>query len=434
MTEAVWRRRLGRVLVAASKAGGKPAALRDIAFGVYRLLETGDNHVQNAFERCSEADFGDPVALGARLVAGDYEPPAIDALTLQDAVALAGGLLRGLEKALLALGSRSRGRLRTHDLEVTFGGDRGWLLPFGPRFRGPVKDWPPYFAKRGLEWHRCLPRRLSSGHEVDLHLFDHGFPDEVVAAGGLFRSVDLLNADGEALRLEGPFVVGGLSRLDPEDLEGALARACDPEVQADILIFPELTIAPADRAEVIRLLQSAPWRDGLDGHRPALVVAGSWHDPIRTGARADVFANVAPVYGGLGQALGRHFKHAPYGIVGQGEPFRENVVSGDKILVLASRSMTLAVAICLDFCQQARANPYDDLDVDMVLVTSFAGARTTQMHQAQAERIWHRRKTATFLVQQSDDGPYGVSGASPGTAFSEAVEQPFVVRRFPRAT
>ena len=429
MNEAAWRRRFGQVLTAAEKADGVPAELRNVTFGAYRVLELGDNRIQDAFQRCSEADFGDAIALGAELTTGRFRAPGALPNDLKDAVAVAGGLLRGLEKALISLGSQARGKLRSRDFTVEFKGDAGWLLPFAPRHRGDLNDWPPYFARRGLARHRCIPRKLPSGHEVDLHLLDRGFGDEIVAAGGLFRSVEFMDGAGAPIELAGPFVVGGIERLDVDDLAASIAKACDPDVSADILIFPELTVSPPDRLEVIRQLRVAPWSDDLGGHRPALVVAGSWHDQLTSGVHAGSYVNASPVYGGLGEALGRHIKHAPYGIVAQGEPFRENVIPGDKILVLASRSLTVAFAICLDFCQVARANPYDDLDVDLVLVTSFGNDRTTQSHASQAQRIWDRRKTATFLVQQDDAKSYGVTGASPSERFSEVGDRAFMVRR-----
>jgi len=432
MNEAAFRRRLSRVLKAAENADGVPSALRDATFGAYRLLELGDNHVQDVFQRCSEADFGDVGSLAAELVAGAFKSPPSLPDNLRDTVIAAGRLLRSLEKALISLGSHARGKLRPRDLLVQFEKDVGWLLPFPPRNRGDLRDWPPYFARRGLERHRCIPRKLPSGHEVELHILDRTLGDDIVAAGGLFRSVEFKDADGAPIELTGPFVVGALDRLDPGDLAGAFEKACDPAVAADILIFPELTVSPTDRLEIIRQLQVAPWRDDLGGHRPALVIAGSWHDQLMSGAQAGSYVNAAPVYGGLGEALGRHVKHAPYGAVAAGDPFREDVVSGDKILVLASRSLTIAVAICLDFCQRARANPYDDLDVDMVLVTSFGNERTTLGHASQAERIWDRRKTATFVLQQNDVGSYGVTGATPAGSFAEAADAPFAIRRFPR--
>ncbi len=426
-----WLRGLDSLLDNAAACDGEPGALRDLTFGVFRHIEGGRHEVHAAFQSLREAEITSTARdFGADLIAGRFKRPETpDAL--DGGVELAARLLRGLEAALITLGSHARGRPKASEFAVAFGQDEGWLLPFTPRFRGDDISAERYFAKRGLARHRCIPKRLDTGHQIDLHLIDQRFGEELHAAAGLFESLELLDSRGEVIGRGGPFRAAAIQRAPDGAVEDILKSVCETTPAPQILVFPELSLRPEDREEIVRLLRTVPWDVDLSGPRPSLVVAGSWHDVITQGAEAGGVHNAAPVYDGFGNAVGRHLKHAPYWADGDDEKLVEDIVVGTKILVLASRSLTVAVAICLDFCQTSTANPYDELDVDLVLVTSLADGNTTGKHAAQADRIWQRRRTATFLAQQDIKPSYGVAGAKPyDQTFADSADRPLAVRKF----
>jgi hypothetical protein len=319
--------------------------------------------------------------------------------------------MRGAEHAVLGLGQAALAPRRAKDLEVAFGGERGWLLPFPPRHRGEPSDWPPYFAKRALLRMRCLPEELPTGHRIDLQLADAAVGKEIVGVACLFEKLLLTDARGQPIDDDatGPFVVAQVDGAGPLAIEHSMQLAFDPDAGASVVVFPELSISPADRNVVQRLIRTTPWDPQLKHRRPALVLAGSWHDSRPDGRHE----NRAPVFGGNGRLLGSHVKHAVFGAKTPRGVLREDIVRGEEILVLVGPDLTAAVAICLDFCQLGAENPYDYLDVDLVLVTSMASQATASDHAAQADRIWKRRKVATFLGQQSDKSGGGVCGANP---------------------
>lgn len=326
---------------------------------------------------------------------------------------MAGCLLRALEQALIGLGGL-KARPVAAAFRAEFAGETGWILPFKPRYREPFYEAPPYFRKRGLAQHRCLPECLPDGHKIDLRTFDQTVGDEIAAIASLFDHVALTGPDGNALAASGKFVVDGIAGRAPGVIAAALKAACEAPEKPDLIAFPELSIRPEDRTEIQTLLRTRPWDADLTGHRPALVFAGSWHDVIEDGADAGRRRNRAPVYDAKGEIVGHHDKHEPYVSGGGTGRLVEDIVRGDSILVLASPGLTLAVAICLDFCTEARVRPHEHLDVDLIVVVSFGGASTTRSHARMAEQLWNTRKSGTFLVQQDEAKPFGVSGACPG--------------------
>ena len=407
-----WLRRLDELLGATADSDGEPSSLRNLTFGVFRLLESGDIAVQDAFQALTETEISADAKLdGEALSAAAYRPPSTPT-DVPAGVRVAACLLRGLEAALTGLGSHAWGRPRASSFRASFGNEQGWILPYAPRFRLPFSAAQPYFRKRGLQHHRCLSERLQDGMHIDLHIIDTGFDEPIAAACCLFSGVSLIGADGAPIAADGgPFEVHGLKGRGDDEVAEALAGACSATDRPSLVLFPELTVRPEDRQEIQTLLRTAPWDPDLSGHRPRLVFAGSWHDVIAEGPEAGRRQNIAPIYDGNGVAIARHIKHEPY----LGSGLREDIVVGDRIVVLASRSLTVAVAICLDFCQEARPNTYEHVDADLVVVVSFGNQTTTEAHDRRSQMLWNGRKTGTVLVQQNDSSAFGVSGALPDT-------------------
>src|SRR5262249_1510041 len=154
-------------------------------------------------------------------------------------------------------------------------------------------------ARRGLSYLRCLPKRLSAGHEVDLRL---GQPmsaqDMLCCAIHLFKKVVPLHADGTPIQFDktGKFVFGKIAEEPTLDLEKDLTALAEHNPTIDVLLFPELTIPPEKRNQLQRLLRQKPWDPQLKQVPPAFVLGGSWHDKLPDGK----FVNTAPLFDGNG--------------------------------------------------------------------------------------------------------------------------------------
>lgn len=407
-----WFDRLEACLDVAAAANGDPSDLRSLLFGLYRLIEVGPLNIRTAFQDLSgETLENNAQDLGEQLSQGQYHrPPRPNKVT--EGVQIAATLLRGVEQALLGLGQAELAPRRAKDLEVSFANESGWLVPFPPRYRSEPSDWPPYFAKRGLTQMRCIARELPSGHRINLQLMGKKTFGEVTGAACLFDRLSLIDQAGNPIDHDavGSFVVDRIEGTSPQVIENCLRLALDADAQVSVVVFPELSISPDEQKLIQRLLRTTPWDIALENPRPALIVAGSWHERREDGRHE----NRAPVFAGDGRLVGRHVKHAIFGtnVAGKGV-LKEDIVRGEEILVIVGPDLTVAIAICLDFCQVGTSNPYDELDVDLVLIASMANSGTTADHRSQADRIWKKRKGATFLAQQNEGAAGGVCGASP---------------------
>ena len=111
----------------------------------------------------------------------------------------------------------------------------------------------------------------------------------------------------------------------------------------------------------------------------------------------------------------------------------ENISPSNTVLVVACPGLTVAVAICLDYCQEGQpCNPYENLDVDLIIVPSMGGEETLTSHENMAQRAWNNRKTATFVAQQHDSQEYGYVAGMPfddGASFGERVNSRSSVRK-----
>lgn len=407
-----WFKRLEACLNAAAATSGDPSDLRSLLFGLYRLIETGPLSVRTAFQDLSAEILSDNAQdLGEQLSQGEY-PKLTTPREVAEGVELAATLLRGVEQALLGLGQAELAPRRARDLEVNFAEESGWVIPFPPRYRSEPSDWPPYFAKRALTRMRCIARELPSGHRINLQLMDKKTVGEIAGAACLFDKLNLIDQAGNPIdhTTVGSFVVDRIEGTSPQVIENCLRLALDADAQVSVVVFPELSISPDERKLIQRLLRTTPWDINLEHPSPALIVGGSWHDRREDGSHE----NRAPVFAGDGRLVGHHVKHAIFGTnVADKGVLREDIIRGEEILVVVGPDLTVAIAICLDFCQVGTSNPYDDLDVDLVLVASMAGSGTSADHGSQADRIWKKRKGATFLAQQNEGAAGGVCGASP---------------------
>lgn len=183
----------------------------------------------------------------------------------------------------------------------------------------------------------------------------------------------------------------------------ALAAGCD------VLVWPELTI-PDARLVVLRERLGA---DPLaDPRRVPISVAGSRHIELAEGH----WVNRTDVFAGKGRHLASYDKRK---IFFEGEGPFEDIVSGEKLLVLVAEDRLISVAICKDFCDDIDNEIYSRLCVDLVLVPSLGGTGTLKAHKRSAKSTQSKQGSVTFMVQQRGvrTGVPDATGKPPGHSF-----------------
>ncbi|WP_046867141.1 carbon-nitrogen hydrolase family protein [Microvirga massiliensis] len=277
------------------------------------------------------------------------------------------------------------------------GTDRDFLLiPRQGAYRtsrkeGSVDDRIRLVRRDLMKSHRLLPAHMN-GLEVRLTWRDMAgeWPVGLRLAGAVFPDLCFELDENDV-----DFVVTGVE-CDGQDsqirdhLETAHHERCAA------LVLPELTITPASLASLKahlgnRLGWSTP---SADPARPLLVVAGSWHE--EDGAD---FVNEAKIVDAYGYEILRHRKILTFT---DPELRKERIRPGDTINILVTEETLIAFGICLDFCEKGRGGPFEDLDVDYVLVPSCGWRSTMQGHIRTADLMRSRYRTRSLVVQQPD--------------------------------
>ena len=421
--EDQWLAALNGIVDDVSLCGSEPARLRPELFGLWLLFMRAPSTIQRLFEQIDDDRLTDGGTDRATAILQQHPVRPPNGASLADAVEYGATLLRGLEQVLIRTGAFARAPRRAAELETAYRGEAGYVLPFTPAFREPREPWQAYFPRRGLAEVRCLRKTLESGHKVNLVIGDPPRADDETlhCVAALFESVVALDAAGEPIDFEtaGRFVFHD-ARLSPDSVAPLFTEALE-EAPADIVVFPELTMPPQALIELVSLLRTKPWLAARRAIGPALIVGGSWHRSAGSGK----YRNQAPVLRSNGEILGWHSKSMPFRRKAQ----VEDIEPSNEVLVVATPTLTVAIAICLDFCQAGGDNVYSELDVDLVLVPSMGGPSTMDSHRIEAKRIWDRRKTATFVAQQSDEEAYGYVFSQPGDAARGARASQRISRR-----
>ena len=146
------------------------------------------------------------------------------------------------------------------------------------------------------------------------------------------------------------------------------------KADAHIVVFPELTVTPDQRAAVHRW-QRNRFDDGNSG--PILMLAGSFHerDSQRHINRAEL--------SGLGVTLLTHIKIRPFG---NARGIAEDIASGNTIQMLSTVLGLIAIPICKDFNDVAGVDWFQ-IGPDWCLVPSMGDDKSLHAHQAQAETL-----------------------------------------------
>lgn len=276
------------------------------------------------------------------------------------------------------------------------GGVSGYLSPEKdfyvlPR-RGVSKDRAPMtrqpYDKRGLLEHRIIPTFIDK------------YPVELIESRTLrltessswtmgacvFKDLKPVpdftgTGDGRRFVIKDVVCATADATID-EQMRSALDEECM------VVMWPELTVPPLLRRRIETQLKSLDMLDRRS--RPALVVAGTWHEPQSEG-----HVNRAYVYDGYGVQLTIYDKIDPYIDSDWGI---EKIQLGQKLCVLVTEEALIGFAICLDFC--AAKNPFTKLDVDLMLVPSLGNDTTMDSHQDTAKDMAAQFGSRSFVVQQ----------------------------------
>lgn len=281
-----------------------------------------------------------------------------------------------------------------------------WLVPDGSAFvipcherrtnrRDGSRERQPY-ERRGLLKHRILPSKIG---DFTIHLNGGGARHaERSFVGPSFRGgAGLFTGLNFKERREGQLFT--LEECRAKDHEDQIVHSLKASIQQNCaaLVFPELTMGQADRefvgdwlAERLQATDEFAQQNALK-----IVVAGSCHETV-----GDKTVNRGAVFDGGGRQLAIFDKLLAYHSTGFGS---EAIEEARVVEVLVLEQTLIGFGICRDFAEIKPINPFQHLDVDMMIVPSMGNERTARGHSLVAKLMDERFTTRTFVVQQHDD-------------------------------
>lgn len=361
----------------------RPAALRGLLRKLHSIIEAAPANLLQQFDALDEAELTE----AARGLMGHMCARRRIAAEDDDGEALrcAATMLRSLDEQLW----------ETED-DLPLEAPDCWLTPDGeayvvraprPVIRGGGPATGQSFSRRGLLYHRVIPRRIE---DVEIVLAAH--PDVTEEPAPACRTFGAALFEG--FRLEHEERPGKKFVVTAADCDGgvdeALGRHCDDARDAgcDTLLWPELTLPPDKVERLAERLSKSPLRTAA----PPVVVAGSWHVETDEGR-----FNLAPVLDGRGTTILSFGKSRRFSFGGLTEDIE---VDGSVTILVTDREL-IAFAICKDFCDKARSVPVKSLDVDLVLVPSMGRSNTMTAHRDAADDMKVRFGTRSAVVQQT---------------------------------
>lgn len=243
------------------------------------------------------------------------------------------------------------------------------------------------YAPSATFQHACEALRKKQGITIylaEFHTppdFDSCFVD--AAEGQVWTAIGMRNADAIIVEVK-------------QHLKRAL------ELQADVVIFPELTFPPKVRVAAADWLCAQPGNDDNDGHVIQWVVAGSFHCPFDS-----ILANQNSVLDRLGNVVTMQGHHLAKNW-GQEKltsvelvVVREGNHPGEAIMVAHTALGMQAVVICLDLAQTAVLDkvPLEMLPLRWLWVPSMSDGVTG--HQARARQLAVNRTITVVCANQA---------------------------------
>jgi hypothetical protein len=364
---------------------------------IFWLMEAAPDEAQ-AYEEIDEDDLKAAADLRAEVL--DSAAPAAwspsptgspDELMFSVAVEA-----RALDSALWEF--RDKGAPDDPDADYRVGHRREVYLV--PRLTYPGRRRPPRngepFTRRGLLHHRIFPREMGG---ATVHLVQaprtHSWEDAIVVGGALFKDLTL----HPKLIGDRKFLVDQVICEDQEKQLDAHLEQCVRGEPCTAVVWPELTLAPDLQSRAASYLKDLV--ADRAARRPGLAVLGSWHEEA-----SGKFRNVTHIYSGYGTRLASYAKMRRFRFKGRDEA----IEIGRNLPIVLMDDMLVAFGICKDFCDRHRHYPYQQLDIDLVLVPSFGSAKTMNHHLVTAAQIRVQYGAFAFVAQQALKLPVGGQG------------------------
>lgn len=168
-------------------------------------------------------------------------------------------------------------------------------------------------------------------------------------------------------------------------LEEALAAG------ADIVVFPELTISPDLRREIMN------WLDDQPDHSFTLILPGSFHE-----TRDGRAFNIAELFNAFGNSVLHHRKLTRFGT---GEK-QEGIETGGRIELLDTPIGLIGIPICLDFCEEGEpfSSLWGRIGAEWLLVPAFGVASSITAHLRRAKELFRKHGTVSVIANQHPEG------------------------------
>jgi hypothetical protein len=319
-----------------------------------------------------------------------------------------------LIKALDSFLANQRAPRRKSSVAYSIDGAEYWLvrIPLGPRTTAPIRaqsNNPPECFSR----HNIIPTslgRLNATIKIRIVEPDLATQWRVEELRGKSKIRAYLAHFTDKVELKctfnpaQKFFAHGLSDSNMRTSSICTHMEYAYNNNADIIIFPELTVTPEQRQEI------RTWHlNKLDKqeHVPIFTVSGSFHEITKNGRKV----NRAEMLGAAGHQLLFHEKIRPYGYaVGRAE----DIDSGNCINLLSTAMGIVAMPICKDF-NDAAGIDWAEIGPDLCLVPSMGDESNINAHVEQAQRLWKIFfRTISLIGNQEFEG-----NPVPGFGFTE---------------
>lgn len=161
--------------------------------------------------------------------------------------------------------------------------------------------------------------------------------------------------------------------------------------EAEIVVFPELTLCPGLRGRV------ADWLDDQPDHPFLLILPGTFHQVMGGG----IF-NVAELLNRFGKPLLSHKKLIPFGTREKPEGIR----TGNRIEMLDTPIGLIGIPICLDFCEEGMPFNYlwEEIGAEWLLVPAFGNTSNVSAHLRRAKELYRKHGTVSAVANQNPEG------------------------------
>ena len=394
LTDAQWVAKITELAARPQFDGADHVQVRAALAGAYLLLRNAPQAASQAFERIPEAvivhrasDLADDFQAGGTAfpVGGGQPTEALVALAVR---------VRALDRLLSEL-APVQGPPGDPNRDYLCAQTDAFVVPRGSPL--PVKGGGGSrlgIRRRALVHHRLLARTRGS-YTVDLTwLGDASSPKPPILGAAMFSNFELQTDDRV-----GTFAAKGVkcptatAQID-RSVSAARGDGCTA------IAWPELTMPDPELAILRRTLREKA-RSSQAPDNLQWVLAGTW--PRDRNGRMQ---NCAPVLDAYGRPVLEHCKSL---LFTDAEGRTEAADPSFVISVLVTPEHLVAFAVCKDFLSFDPPNPYEQLDVDLVVVTSMGEKAQMASHVNVAQRVCAGGGRA-FVVQQKPSTRRGKPG------------------------